>query len=99
MFLITDSGIASSVNLDDGSVNWTKRLSPGPYHASLVAGDGRVYYLGIQGNCTVLNAREDGTIISVNQLSGTFYATPAMGYNHLYLRAYERLYAINNTGQ
>ena len=97
LFLITDSGIASSLNIKNGSVNWTKRLSPGPYHASLVAGNGRVYYLGIQGNCTVLSAAQDGTVIAVNQLSGTFYATPALGYNHIYLRAYERLYAIENT--
>lgn len=96
LFLVTDSGIASSLSLENGSVNWTKRLSPGPYHASLVAGNARVYYLGIQGNCTVLSTAQDGILVAVNQLSGTFYATPALGYNHIYLRAYERLYAIEN---
>ena len=66
----------------------------GPYHASLAAGDGKVYFLGIEGNCTVVQAGTEGKVLATNKLSGTFYATPAISDGIIYLRGYGRLVAI-----
>ena len=94
VFMVTDNGIASCLKLSDGSVVWTKRLNIGTINASLVAGDGKIYVQGIDGKCAVVAADDKGEIISVNEVEGTFYATPAISDGVIYLRAYERIYAI-----
>jgi outer membrane protein assembly factor BamB len=95
VYLTTDSGIATCVDIKTGEQFWQKRLGTGPFHAGLVAGDGKVYALGIDGKCVVLEAGVSGKVLSENQLAGTFYATPAISDGVIYLRAYERLYAIS----
>jgi len=94
VYMTTDNGVASCLDLKTGKVHWVKRLSTGPYHASLVAGDGKVYFLGIEGNSTVVAAGSEGKVLATNKLSGTFYATPAISGGMIYLRAYDRLVAI-----
>ncbi len=94
VYMTTDSGVASCLDIKTGKSHWVKRLSMGPYHASLVAGDGKVYFLGIEGNCTVLQAGTEGKVLATNKLTGTFYATPAISGGMIYLRGYSRLVAI-----
>lgn len=94
VYMVTDNGIASCLKLSDGSVVWTKRVNVGTINASLVAGDGKVYVQGIDGACAVLSADDKGEILATNKLSGTFYATPAISDGVIYLRAYERIYAV-----
>lgn len=94
VFMVTDSGIAMCVELKTGNKLWQKRLEGGPYQASLVAGGGHVYFLGTDGRCTVVKADKSGEVVAVNNLTGTFYATPALSDGKLYLRAYEKLYAV-----
>ncbi|MCP3695669.1 MAG: PQQ-binding-like beta-propeller repeat protein [Planctomycetaceae bacterium] len=94
VYLVTDKGIATCLDLKSGKQHWQKRLPQGPYHASLVAGDDRVYFLSTDGTCSVVSSKEDGKVLSTNKLEGTFYATPAISGGIVYLRAYERLYAI-----
>ena len=96
VYMVTDNGVASCLELRKGKIAWQKRLSKGPYHASLVAGDSKVYFLGIDGNCTVIQSDGDNPkVLATNRLPGTFYATPAISNGTIYLRSYEQLYAIN----
>jgi outer membrane protein assembly factor BamB len=92
--MVRDDGIASCLDLNSGEVHWRKRLSGGIYRASVVAGDGKVYFLQREGLCTVIRAGPDGEILARNQLPGVFYATPAISDGVLYLHAYGRLYAV-----
>ena len=59
-----------------------------------VAGDDSVYALSIEGDCSVITAGSDGEVRATNKLPGTFYATPAISDGVIYLRSYEKLYAI-----
>ena len=47
----------------------------------------------------VLSSRpvSEGNVLARNELPGTFYATPALSDGTIYLRAYERLYAVGGT--
>ena len=95
LYMVTDSGVATCLDLMKGNVVWQKRLSKGPYHASLIAGDGKVYFLGIDGNCTVMKTGTDEPVVlASNNLTGTYYATPAISDGTIYFRAYERLVAV-----
>lgn len=92
LFMVSQNGVASCLNLKDGKLVWKKRMK-GQYFSSLVAGDGKVYFLSIEGLCTVVNANT-GEVIAENQLPGTFYSTPAISEGVIYLRSFDRLYAI-----
>ena len=94
LFTCHDQGIAMCLDVKSGEVKWRKRIAKGPYHAALVAGDGKVYFQSTTGECTVIAANETGDVLSVNKLTGNFFATPAISNRTLYLRAYEKLYAI-----
>ncbi len=93
LFMVNQNGVASCLNLNDGTLLWKKRMK-GQYYSALVTGDGKVYFLSIEGLCTVIDAKS-GNIVSENQLPGTFYSTPAISDGVIYLRSFERLYAIS----
>ncbi|REJ88698.1 MAG: hypothetical protein DWQ29_08295 [Planctomycetota bacterium] len=98
LYTMTDNGIATCFEVDSGEIVWQERLGDGagPFHAALVAGDDKVYFLGIDGLCIVVEHGREGKVLARNTLPGTFYATPAISDGILYLRAYERLYAIGD---
>lgn len=95
VYFCSDQGVATCLDLETGQLHWQHRLPQGPYHASLVAGDGKIYFLSTEGTCTVMAAGKEAKVLSENKLSGsTFYATPAISDGVIYLRSYEKLYAI-----
>ena len=94
VFMTADNGVVSCVDVKTGDVKFTKRIAEGPYHASLVTGDGKVYLQSTTGTCTVLQADASGKVLAENTLSGQFYATPAISDGVIFLRAYERIFAV-----
>jgi len=94
VYMVRDDGIASCLDLQSGKVHWRKRLSGGTYRASVIAGDGKVYFLQREGLCTVMQAGTEEKILAQNTLPGIFYATPAISDGVLYLHAYGDLYAV-----
>ena len=94
VFMTADNGIVTCVDVKTGDVKYTKRIAKGPYHSSLVAGDNKVYLQSSTGTCTVLQADDSGKVLAENTLPGQFYATPAISDGVVFLRAYERIFAI-----
>ncbi len=94
VYMVRDDSIGTTLHVQSGKVLWHKRLARGTYRASVVAGDGKVYYLNIEGVCTVVKAGDEGKVLAENKLPGTFYATPAISDGVLYLRSFNCLYAI-----
>ena len=94
LFTLADNGVASCLDIRTGEVKWVKRLPTGTSYASLVAGGGNVYAIGINGTAVVFAADTTGEIVSTNKLEGQFYSTPALVGNTIYLRSYERLLAV-----
>lgn len=92
---IRDDGVAACLDIKTGKAVWKKRIS-GTYRASLVAGDGKVYFLDRDGKCTVIAAGREGKVLATNSLSGAFFATPAISDGVIYLRSFDRLYAIGS---
>ena len=97
VYLVSDNGVATCLDLKTGKSLWRQRLGSGPYHAATIAGDGKVYFLSIDGKCTVVQAGDGGDVLATNTLPGTFYATPAVSDGVLYLRSYEALYAVDGS--
>jgi len=94
LFTLADNGVATCLDIKTGEVKWVKRLTTGASYASLVAGGGNIYAIGINGTAVVFKADATGTVVATNKLQGQFYSTPALVDGAIYLRAYERLVAI-----
>ena len=94
LFTLADNGVATCLDIKTGEVKWVKRLTTGTSYASLVAGGGNIYAIGINGTAVVFKADATGSVVATNKLEGQFYSTPALVDGAIYLRAYERLVAI-----
>ncbi len=94
VYMVRDDGIASCLDLSTGKQHWRQRLTVGTYRVSVVAGDGKVYFVERQGVCTVVEAGTDGKILAENKLPGLFYATPAISDGSVFLHAYGKLFAV-----
>lgn len=93
-YSVRDDGIATAFDLRSGEIVYRKRLGGNRYQASPVVADGKVYFLSLDGKCTVLAEGPDGDVVAQNTLPGDFYATPAISNGVLFLRARTKLYAI-----
>ncbi|MBM3786020.1 MAG: hypothetical protein FJW30_16795 [Acidobacteria bacterium] len=93
LFAITDAGIATCLNVSDGSIVWQQRLE-GAYSASPVAAEGRVYFLSDDGTTTVVEAASEFRILARNAIGEPVQASPAISGSHLFLRTDKHLIAI-----
>jgi outer membrane protein assembly factor BamB len=71
--------------------------APGPYYASPVAADGRLYLCSLAGVVTVLTAGDSPSVLASNPLGETTAASPAVIDSTLYVRTARHLYAFGET--
>ncbi|PQO44889.1 PQQ-binding-like beta-propeller repeat protein [Blastopirellula marina] len=93
LFTVTDDGIAHCYDADSGKLLWRERLG-GNFKASPVAADGKVYFLNIDGKCTVVAAKDEYQELAVNELPDTTIASPAIAGGKIFLRGKTYLYCI-----
>lgn len=93
LFTITDDGIARCFDLATGNIKWKERLK-GQYKASLIAADGRIYFLNTDGLTTVISASPRFDKLVENQLDDTTLASPALSDGKLFIRGYKTLYCV-----
>src|SRR5690606_24056490 len=82
------------IDLETGKVVWRGRIGGLRYQASPVIADGKVYYLSLEGLCTVTQEGREFNVLSQNTIPGDFYATPAVSDGAIFLRDRARVYAI-----
>ena len=95
VYLVRDDGVGSCLDARTGKVLWKKRLGPGDFKASPVAGDGKIYCLNVDGDCVVLESGPEGKVLAQNRLDGHFIASPAISRGRIYFRSRDRLYAVS----
>jgi outer membrane protein assembly factor BamB len=95
LYLISDQGIASCVEAKSGQIVWKERL-PGPYRASPIYADGRIYITNVKGATTVIEPGRRLNVLAVNQVDGTtqLQASLATAGKALFLRTERHLYRI-----
>ncbi|MBI1249520.1 PQQ-binding-like beta-propeller repeat protein [bacterium] len=93
LFTVTDDGIAHCYRAKDGELLWRERLG-GNYKASPIVAAGNVYYLSVDGKCTVVAAKDSFELVAENKLNDTTIASPAVAGDKLYLRGKAHLYCI-----
>jgi outer membrane protein assembly factor BamB len=96
LFMVNDSGILLSIDPATGAVLKQGRLKGAidKYFASPVGADGKVFLVSQDGTVSVVDAKAQWEILSVNPLDDEVFATPAIADGRIYLRTKSALYAF-----
>jgi outer membrane protein assembly factor BamB len=93
-FLVEDSlGMGTCLDAHTGAELWHQRLG-GTYHASPVAGDGKVYFPSMDGVVAVVEAGPKFKLLARNKLEEPIVASPAIAHRRLYIRGEKHLFCI-----
>jgi outer membrane protein assembly factor BamB len=98
LFLMNDSGVASCLDAQKGSVIWTKRVG-GEYWASPLLANGLIYCLSQSGEIPVFKAEREFEMVAENKLDDGFIASPAVAGHSLILRSKTHLYRIERANR
>lgn len=93
LFAITDTGVATCVQAETGELIWQQRVG-GNFSASPVAADNRIYFVGDNGETTVIEAGPEFKVLAKNPLDETVQASPAISRGQLFIRTERHLFAI-----
>ena len=93
LYWVSDDGMATCTDAGSGEVVWQERLNQ-QHLASPLLAEGRVYFFGKEGKCTVVRASRHFEKLSENTLEGTVIATPAIVDGTIFLRTDTQLYRI-----
>ncbi|MFN7925063.1 MAG: PQQ-binding-like beta-propeller repeat protein [Bryobacteraceae bacterium] len=95
-YMVKDGGIVTSLDPATGAVHKQGRAEKalGPYFASPVAADGKVFLLNEEGKLSVLKAGAQWELLAMNDLGEECYATPAISDAKLFVRTRGTLYAF-----
>jgi len=95
LYMISDNGVLSCVDLDTGEIRWSARLD-GNYSASPLLADGRLYFLSHEGKATVVEPNREKLIkLAENELDGQLMASPVATNGGLLIRSDTALYRID----
>lgn len=69
------------------------------YFSSPVAADGKIYCASQSGDVVVLKQGDEFEVLGVNKMDSLINATPAIAFNHLFIRTDKSLYCIGAKAQ
>lgn len=94
VFTLNTTSVLESVDAHSGESLWRLRLK-GPFSASPVCADGRVYLFNEQGESFVVESGGDqGLIAGTSQLGEPIFCTPAVANQAIYVRGDRHLWKI-----
>jgi outer membrane protein assembly factor BamB len=95
VYLVKNGGLVTCLESKTGKLLYRGRLGAGgPYYASPVAGDGKVYAASRRGIVTVFKAGDALQVLSRNDLGERIWATPALVDGKVYVRTGKHLHAF-----
>jgi outer membrane protein assembly factor BamB len=101
LFMVNDSGILTSFDPATGNVLKQGRLKGAidKYFASPVGADGKVWLISQDGTVSVVSAKAEWDVLSVNTLGDEVFATPAIADGKIYIRTRGILYCFGKSPQ
>jgi outer membrane protein assembly factor BamB len=92
-YYVEDNGWGNCLDAVTGKRVWRERMGS-KHQASLVAGDGKVYFTGETGVITVVKAGEKFEVLAKNDLEEDIVASPAVSGGRLFIRGSKHLFCI-----
>jgi len=105
LYLLRDGGILTCMKFPSGEQVYSERLTASgnngkrrstKYFASPVAADGKIYCASQTGDVIVVKPGDTFEVLGANSLDGPITATPAIAWNHLFVRTDKSLWCIGN---
>ncbi len=93
LYWTSDDGMANCADARNGEAYWQERMNE-QHLASPLLAEGRIYFFGIEGKTTVVQAGKSFEKLAENRLAGVVVATPAILDRTLFLRTDTHLYRI-----
>ena len=93
LFMVTNDGILRCLDAISGRLYWKERIKGG-YRASLLAAEGRVYLLNLDGLTTVVSASQRFQRLTENPLQDETVASPAVSDGKVFIRGRKWLYCV-----
>ena len=90
LFLVTDGGIASCLDLGSGETKWMERLG-GNYFASPILIGEAIYAVSREGMVVTFAPTNTFKELGRSQLGELTYGTPAVANDSIYFRTYSQL--------
>ncbi len=95
IYSVKNGGMITCLDAKTGQEKYRSRLEAGgPYYASLVAGDGKIFASSVRGVVTVFEAGDQLKILAKNDLNERISATPALLNGKVYVRTNKHLFAF-----
>lgn len=95
LYVIRDTGVLGVYDARSGEELYRTRLGEGGYFtASPVAGDGKVYFAGEDGDVFVVKAGPDFELLATNRLNEPILASPALSEGVLLFRTQHHVLAV-----
>ncbi len=93
LYAVRNGGVVTCLNAATGELLFQERLAAaGPYYASPVAGDGKIYLASARGTITVVSAEPKPRVLSSQELGESISATPAIAGNQIIVRTEKHLW-------
>ncbi len=87
LYAIRNGGVVTCLQADTGKLLFQDRfVAGGPYYASPVAGDGKIFLASARGTVTVLAAEVEPRILATVDLNESISATPALAGSQIVVR-------------
>jgi len=95
VYLVKNGGMVTCLDSRTGKEIFQDKLGAGgPYYASPVVGDGKIYVASARGTVTVFKTGDKLEIVACNEFKERISATPALVDGKIYVRTNKRLYAF-----
>lgn len=93
LYAVRNGGVVTCLNAASGELLFQERLAAaGPYYASPVAGDGKIYLASARGTITVFSAEPKPRVLATRELGESISATPAIVDNQIIVRTEKHLW-------
>lgn len=95
LFFVSDGGILTSVNPDNGEILKRARLGEGAkYYASPIAAGGRILLLDTEGKLAITTTEADWKVLGTSNINDRCYATPAIVNDRIFIRGDDTLHCL-----
>jgi outer membrane protein assembly factor BamB len=95
IYMVMNGGTVTCLDAKSGALVFQDRLpARGPYYASLVGGDGKLYAASARGEVTVFAAEDKLRVLASTDLGERLMATPALSDGSVYVRTETKLRAF-----
>ncbi len=94
VYLCMENGTLTALNAETGNDYYTQRFHSHNHRASPVIAGGKLYMTARDGRVTVVKTGEKFELLAENDLDEDMSSSPAFSNGTIYLRTFERLWAI-----